>query len=184
MRGSSGRRGEYLYRDTTRIEKSGECCQDTVHAENIENQIVQWLRSVLANIVINENDVSTSEQIAKVQSRYDRVKTLFIADQIDNEIYVNEKERYENGLALLQKTDNDAIITSALEIQSKISEWQRLTDLEKRRLLQVSAEAVYIKGSVLVGVQPTFALLPLTTLANEEIRVGNSGPDGDRTRGA
>jgi len=67
-----------------------------------------------------------------------------------------------------------------LELQSKISEWQRLTDLEKRRLLQITAEAVYIKGSVLVGVQPTFALLPLTTLANEEIRVGNSGPDGDR----
>ncbi len=182
MRGSSGRRGEYLYRDTTRIEKSGECCQDTVHAENIENQIVQWLRSVLANIVINENDVSTSEQIAKVQSRYDRVKTLFIADQIDNEIYVNEKERYEAGLDLLRKTDNDAIMTSALEIQSKLAKWQRLTDLEKRRLLQISAEAVYIKGSVLVGIQPTFALLPLTTLANEEIRVGISGPDGIRTR--
>jgi len=73
-----------------------------------------------------------------------------------------------------------AIITSALELQSKISEWQRLTDLEKRRLLQITAEAVYIKGSVLVGMQPTFALLPLTTLANEEIRVGSSGPDGDR----
>ena len=180
MRGSSGRRGEYYYRDTTRIEKSGDCCQNTVHAENIENQVVQWLRSVSANIVITEKDVSTGVQIAKVQSRYDRAKTLFIAGQIDNEIYVNEKERYENGIALLRKKDNDAIITSALELQSKISEWQRLTDLEKRRLLQISAEAVYIKGSVLVGVQPTFALLPLTTLANEEIRVGSSGPDGDR----
>ncbi len=82
----------------------------------------------------------------------------------------------------MQKKDNNAIMAFALEIQSKLAKWQRLTDFEKRRLLQMTAEAVYIKGSVLVGVQPTFALLPLTTLANEEIRVGNSGPDGIRTR--
>jgi hypothetical protein len=82
----------------------------------------------------------------------------------------------------LQKKDNNAIMTFALEIRSKLARWQRLTNLEKRRLLQIVAEAVYIKGSVLVGVQPTFALLPLTTLTNEKIRVGSSGPDGIRTR--
>jgi site-specific DNA recombinase len=182
MRGSSARRGEYLYRDTTRIEKSGKCCQDTVHAEIIEDKVAQWLVSELAGITIKATDLSLSEQSEKIQSRYDRAKTLFIADQIEKEFYESEKERYENGLALLQKKDNNAIMTFALEIRSKLARWQRLTNLEKRRLLQIAAEAVYIKGSVLVGVQPTFALLPLTTLTNEKIRVGSSGPDGIRTR--
>jgi hypothetical protein len=40
---------------------------------------------------------------------------------------------------------------------------QQWAPFEKRRLLLLTAEAVYIKGRVLVGVQPTFTLLPLTT---------------------
>jgi hypothetical protein len=57
---------------------------------------------------------------------------------------------------------------------------QQWAPFEKRRLL--TAEAVYIKGSVLVGVQPTFTLLPLTTMVERmEKVVSSSVPTGFET---
>jgi len=176
MRGSMGKR-EYYYRDTTQIEKSGNCPQCTVRAEYIEGQVVDWLKRVFKQKLIDEEYIATGEQLERIQSRYNRAKDLYIAGHIDRDVYDAEKVRYESTIQPLHKNSNAAIITLLQEMRSKLTKWSKQSLLEKRRLLQIAAEAVYIQGSVLVGVQPTFALLPLTTTMDRAEMVGNSGPD-------
>ena len=81
----------------------------------------------------------------------------------------------------LHEKTNSANMTSYREMKNKLSKWQTLPNLEKRRLLQESTEAVYILESALIGVQPTISLFPLIQSSKLE-RVGNCGPDGIRTR--
>ena len=181
MRGSSGK-GRHYYRDATRIEKNNECPQCTVRAETIEVKVVDLLRRILSNQSVDDAYSIDENQLEKIQRRYNRVKELYIAGQVDRELYDLEKERYENTVQPLQENNNTAIITSLKKMRCQFAEWQEQAPVEKRRLLQFVAEAVYIKGSVLVGMQPTLALLPLT----HQVDIGevfcNSGPDGIRTR--
>ena len=58
---------------------------------------------------------------------------------------------------------------------------QQWAPFEKRRLLLLTAEAVYIKGSVLVGVQPDFTLLPLITMVDRMEKVVGCLPTGCET---
>ncbi len=182
MRGSAAKTGMFYYRDTTQIEKSGSCPQCRVRAEPIEEQVVNWLRRVVQQKSVDKEYAANEEQLEKIQSRYNRVKDLYIVGQIDKDAYDGEKLRYEIAIQPLQKNTNTAIITSLQEMRFKLVKWHKQSLLEKRRLLQFAAEAVYIKGSVLVGVQPTSALLPLTTRMDRAEMVGNCGPDGIRTR--
>ncbi len=182
MRGSMGKPDIFYYRDTTRIEKSGNCPQCRVRAEHIEEQVVTWLKQVLNQKWVKEEYIANDEQIEKIETRYNRAKDLYLAGQIDKDAYDAEKLRYENAVQPLHKNSNTAIITSLQEMRCKLATWRKQPLLEKRRLLQFAAEAVYIKGSVLVGVQPTSALLPLTTRMDRAEMVGNCGPDGFRSR--
>jgi hypothetical protein len=182
MRGSMGKPGMFYYRDATQIEKSGSCPQCRVKAEHIEEQAVNWLRRVVQQKSIDENYATNEEQLEKIQLRYNRAKDLYIAGQIDKDLYEAEKLKYENALQPLRKNDSTAIITLLHEMRSSLTAWHRLKPIEKRRLLQIAAEAVYIQGSVLVGVLPTSSLLPLTTNVDWGEMVCNSGPDGIRTR--
>ena len=175
MRGSSGPRQTYYYRDTTRIEKSGECPEHPVRAEVIEEQALVWLQGVFRNQTVLDRYVEDTNQVKKIEARYNRVKALYISEQIEEEIYLSEKARYEKNISPLREKDNNAIMASLFEMRSKLFAWQRLTHIEKRRLLQLVAEAVYIKGSVLVAVQPTIALLPFTTQIIGDDEVSNSG---------
>ena len=63
------------------------------------------------------------------------------------------------------------------EMQCKLAAWQKISYLEKRKLLQLAAEAVFLTGSVLVGVQPTFTLIPLIQ-SSDSRGVSTGGPDG------
>ncbi len=121
-------------------------------------------------------------EIERIQTRYNRAKDLYIAGQLDKDMYDAEKLRYENTIQPLRKNSNTAIITLLQEMRYKLTRWHKQSLFEKRRLLQFAAEAVYRKGSVLVGVQPTSALLPLTTKVDWGEMIGNCGPDGRGAR--
>jgi len=181
MRGSSGK-DHYYYRDTTHVEKSGSCPQCTVRADAVEDQMITWLNTVFQNRLLYESHVTDDQQALKIQKRYNRVKELYISGQIEKDLYDVEKSKYENTIQTLRENDNTAIIALFKNMRCQLANWQQEAPIEKRRLLQLVAEAVYIKGSVLVGVQPTLSLLPLTTMVDRVEKVCNSGPDGIRTR--
>ena len=109
------------------------------------------------------------------------MKELYISGQIEKDAYDVEKSKYENTIQTLRENDNTAIIALFKNMRCQLANWQQEAPIEKRRLLQLVIEAVYIKGSVLVGVQPTFSLLPLTTMV-DRVEVCTGGPDGLRTR--
>jgi len=178
MRGSMGKPGMFYYRDTTQIEKSGSCPQCRVRAEYIEEQVVNWLRGVVQQKSIDEEYAVDEEQLGKLQARYNRAKDLYIAGQIDKDLYDAETSRYENAVQPLRKNDSTAIITLLHEMRSGLTAWHKRKPIEKRRLLQIATEAVYIKGSVLVGLQPTFSLLPLTTSVDWGEMVVTAVPTG------
>jgi hypothetical protein len=182
MRGSSGK-DHYYYRDTTHIEKSGNCPQCTVRADAVEDQMIAWLNAALQNRLLDETPLSDDQQPIKIEERYNRVKELYISGQIEKDLYEAEKSKYENTIQTLRENDNTAIIALCKEMRCQLADWQQQAPIEKRRLLQLATEAVFIKGSVLVGVQPTFSLLPLTTMV-DRVEVCIGGPDGIRTGGA
>ena len=57
----------YYYRDTTRIEKSGECPQGPVRAEEIEEQVLAWLRTIFDNQTMLEQYSVDTNQIKKIE---------------------------------------------------------------------------------------------------------------------
>jgi site-specific DNA recombinase len=182
MRGSSGRKEYYYYRDTTNIEKSGNCPQRTIRAYDVEDQMITWLNGIFQNRLLDEEHITDDQHAEKIQERYNRVKELYISGQIEKDLYEIERSKYEDAFQTLRENDNTAIIALFKEMRCQLENWQQQAPIEKRRLLQLAAEAVYIKGSVLVGVQPTSSLLPLTTMVDRVEKVCNSGPDGIRTR--
>jgi hypothetical protein len=184
MRGSSNAKGIYYYRDATHLDRSGECPQYTVHAEPIERQVVTWLQNTLSDSSLDEKQEMDEDAIHKLRSRFERVKELYVVGEMDKESYALEKEKYEQATAPLQENGSSAIITSIKEMRSKLSAWQRLTPIEKKRLLQVTTEAVFIQGSVLVGLQPTLSLFPFIQVGQKTRMMCNSGPDEYRNRGA
>jgi DNA invertase Pin-like site-specific DNA recombinase len=181
MRGSGGQHGTHYYRDATRIEKSGSCSQMPVRATAIEDQVAQWLRSELSNQTYREVHLKGNEALHKLKARYNRAKELFISGQLERSEYEVEKEKFEYSSKHLHKNENHAILTLLELMQCKLAAWQEISHFEKRKLLQLVAEAVFLTGSVLVGVQPTFALIPLIN-SSGSWRVSTSGPDGIRTR--
>jgi site-specific DNA recombinase len=181
MRGSSGGRGHHYYRDTTRIEKSGVCHQMPIRATVIEDQVVDWLRKILDRQSFTETQTNHKIALQKLQERYNRVKELFISGQLERSEYELEKEKFEQACVPLQDISDSAIIALLDDMQCKLTAWQKLQHLEKRKLLQLVAEAVFLTGSVLVGVQPTLTLIPLINSSGSR-RVSTGGPDGIRTR--
>lgn len=103
MRGSMGKQGLFYYRDTTQIEKSGNCHQCRVPAEHIEGQVVTWLKRVLEQKWLEQEYIANDEQMERIQSSYNRVLDSYISGQIDRDYYDAEKLRYENAVRPLHK---------------------------------------------------------------------------------
>lgn len=181
MRGSSGPRGHHYYRDTTRIEKSSECSQMPIRASVIEEQVMEWLQKIFKRQSYVQDHASSAIMLQKIQQRYNRARELFIAGQLERNEYEIEKEKFEHASSHLSSLHNDATMALLEEMKCKLISWQKISYLEKRKLLQLSTEAVFITGSVLVGVQPTFTLIPLIQSSDSK-SVSTCGPDGIRTR--
>ncbi len=181
MRGSSATHGYHYYRDTTRIEKSGICSQMPIRATLVEDQVADLLRSILEHQSYKEDQFDNSITLQKLQQRYNRARELFISGHLERNEYDLEKEKFERSSSLLQENSNSATLALLEEMQCKLTAWQKISYLEKRKLLQLTTEAVFLTGSVIVGIQPTFTLLPLTKSSNIR-RVSTCGPDGIRTR--
>lgn len=166
MRGSSSSTGIYHYRDATRLDKSGECSQKGIRADRIEKKLIDWLNKVLSNTTVDEKYSRDEMALQKAQSRFERVKELYVSGEMEQEGYLQEKEKYESLKIPLQETGLDAIIPSIQVARNKFSAWQSLTPIETKRLLKTMIKAVFVQGSVLVAIQPTSALLPFTQVDN------------------
>ncbi len=178
MRGSSdGTGNNHYYRDSTQLEKLAECPQRTVKAIEIETQFLNWLRQTLENEAVFNQFKDQQNALEQAQIRYNRARDLYLAGQFSKAELEVEQIRYESLEKGLQENGQDAIISSVTHMRRVIVAWDLLTALSKKRLFRIAAETVYVRDSVLLGVEPISALLPFTGKG-----ICNSGPDGVRTR--
>ncbi len=178
MRGSSdGKNINFYYRDSTRLEKLGECPQCTLKAEKIEAQFLTWLRQTLDNETVLNQLQDQQNGLEQAQIRYNRARDLYLAGQLSKTEFEAEQIRYENLEKHLQENELGAIMPYVTNMRRKLDAWENLTTIERKRLFLLAAETVYVRDSVLFGVEPVSALLPFTGKG-----FCNSGPDGIRTR--
>ena len=171
FRGSSTKKRRY-YRDASRVEYYGSCKQPNLRAEDIEKQILDWLQQQFTSPDVQKKLNAQSEVFQKIKLREKRAKGLYLAGEITERKYQEERKRCETLLSPLQEIKPDAKMALLTSIQSRLAEWKNLSTVKQKRLLQGSVEAVFVRGNALVAIQPTIASLPLL---GEGCK---SGPDG------
>lgn len=138
MRGSSSCQGKkHYYRDTTHIEKSGECPQCTLPAEVIETEFLNWLRTTLANEAALEQIQAQQASLQEIQLRYERARNLYLAGQLNKKEYDVEEIRHANGTKPLQENEFGASIASFTKMRQSIAVWHDLSTTEQKRLFRM-----------------------------------------------
>ena len=196
MRATSvnGGRDRY-YRDTTRLERLGECDQPNVPAEHIEAQVVHWLASLqlppdwrerarrLVLSLKEQENLAQQEQVLRL--RLERLKELYLAGDISREEYQQEKRRTNGALANLVPGELSAILGVGELLANFSQKWEEAKSLQKKHeLLRGAVAGARVKGYRLVAVHVTQPLYPLITkVVGPLLGEGDpghclSGPDG------
>jgi len=157
MRGSASGTGKRYYRDASQIERTGKCRQPLAAADNIEQQVVNFLRIQLAEIDIAAIIQQRQLQQEQSQARYQRAQQLYLDGDINRDQYLAEKEQHEKLEKAWKITTPDETISSGDKLYKNLVEWNRILPTEKKRLLQGSVEAVFVREGALVGMQPSLA---------------------------
>ena len=171
FRGSTARETKY-YRDSSRIDHYGNCQQKSLKATEIESRIAVWLEKKLSVPGLEDELNIQAELVIKLQDRYTRAKELYLSGELNRESFQTEKQHYESLITPLQKKKTSVTIALLKNTQSQLAVWKNLSNTKRKRLLQLSLEAVFVRDNALVAIQPTVALLPLL---GEGCK---SGPDG------
>jgi len=173
MRGSSTN-GRRYYRDATKIEHKGACPQGLVREAEIERQVVEILRAMLAAAGVTTDEEAKQ---AAAAARWQRAQELYLLGEIGRERYQAERVRYEKQKTPLRKTTSGARIPYRSEYAHLLEDavWDRTLPEKKKRLLQLAIEAVYLRGNTVVGIQPTIAFLPPSRLGAAGCTSGDDG---------
>jgi site-specific DNA recombinase len=134
MRGSSAKGSHYYYRDSTNIEKIGDCPQHSVRAEIIDEQFLAWLRETLKDQSELERMEAQQNMLEQAENRYGRAQELYLGGQLLKPAFEAEAIRYELAKKTLQENDQGAMITQVKEIQRKLAGWDNFTRLNRKRL--------------------------------------------------
>ncbi len=180
MRGvSNGYRRYYV--DGNQRDKSCHCPQKTIYAEEFEKQFLDWINGIFENINLEE-DIQ-NEAVAKIQEkRLNRSKDLFLLGEIDYASFVAEKKRTDDIKEALHVIEARSIIKFVQESKSQLLDWEHLSQLKRKRLLQGLVATAYVRESAFVAAQPTFAFQPTVASQSQGLRACNSGEGGIRTR--
>jgi DNA invertase Pin-like site-specific DNA recombinase len=177
MRGVSST-GIRYYRDASRIEKTCDCPQVSVRADEIEGSLVKILQEIV-DYSLSYGEIRTSNaNLQKAETRYERAKELYMQDEMTREAFQDEKERYEKAQKSLQYANPNAIIALCSSLQPGFKGWESTLPIERKKLLRTAVRAAYLRGHALVGLTPTDVFMPLA-----QEKLCNCGEGGIRTRG-
>ena len=172
---SEGRR---YYRDSSLIDRTHTCQQKSVRANELELQLLSWLRDNSYNWQNSSEIFNQQQKEQEAESRMERAKELYIAGEITREMFTEEKNRYEKTLNSLQNTNINATMTLAQDILTGLDAWDRTLPTERKKLLRMAIRAAFIRGDAFVALQPTEAFSPLV-----EQKSCSCGEGGIRTHG-
>lgn len=172
FRGTSGKKGNYYYRDNTQIDHTGTCAQPLLRAAVIESKLMSVVREILTSYLAHHQAAHTKEQFELADARWQRARMLFLAGELEREAYEREKNTREILEKSLQGLSLDAII--AVHQELKKPDENGYDPLNTKKQLRLTLEAAWVQEHALVAIQVAPLLLPYIELG------GKSGPDGDR----
>jgi DNA invertase Pin-like site-specific DNA recombinase len=186
MWGFAANQGIRYYRDSTRAERRGECEQMTVHAEEVEDQVVDllrrcrlpddWEERIVEFLHPPDDRAEVREQEHRWQERLARAQELYLAGDISRDRYLEEKWAAQIALTSLHPVPKDVMMAAGSYLQDFDRLWSEAHSYpDKARLLRVAVAAAFVKGRSLVALQPTESFFPL-------MHYCWSGSDGIRTR--
>lgn len=187
MRGQTGCRGYRYYICPTRGQRTGNCPQRGIRAERLEKQLHQallqielpedWQDNLLRTQGIDPEELA--RQRAELKGRLARAKELYLAGDLDQTAYEAEKLDFKFKLARLRNPQIDDIISANKKLRQLQAEWNELTNLKKKKLLQGLVAAVYAQGLDLCLAQATQSAFPLLKQASGSEACFYSGSDGN-----
>lgn len=83
--------GRRYYRDVTHIEHIGECPQSLLVAENIENQVADYLRKSVQDTDLDTRMKNVQRQIEEAETRFDRAKELYLIGELCRDRFEAER---------------------------------------------------------------------------------------------
>ncbi len=121
MRGLSSN-GRRYYRDLTRIDHCGECDQPTLKAEEIEQQVydfissltlpADWKEQVEAAMLSDEEKAQIDQRQEALEVRWERATELYLEGSLSREQFQEERIRHQIGVTTLHPAEIDDIITA------------------------------------------------------------------------
>lgn len=187
MRGQTGSNGKRYYLCPTRTQRTGDCPQPGIPAEQLEEQLHQALLAIelpenWQDNLLREQGIDPAEvarQKTQLEQRLARAKELYLAGDLEQAAYEAERHSFKFKLANLQSEQIGDIITANKKLRQLQTEFGTLTNFKKKKLLQSTLAAVYAQGLKLRSAQPTQLAFPLLKQASlfEEICFYN-GSDG------
>jgi site-specific DNA recombinase len=140
MRAISSNRGIRYYQCSSRIQHLG-CAQPMVRAAQIEAQVVSYLQAFLvsdeelAEITASLYPPGSQERVAqeeqRLRARLARASELYLAGDISQERYRQEKWACQEGLANLRPAGIDAIIGAVPYLTKLIRGWEVASPRQK-----------------------------------------------------
>lgn len=152
------------------------CTHRAIDAVNAEGQIAEllatiqipddWQTAVLQMLQDGPHDLEAERR--KIETRLERLRRLFIMQDIDEAEYTRERDSLSAQLGTLTPPQ-EVDVQKAAELLSDFGAvWQAANDGERRDLLRVMLDAVYLDAEAgqVTAIQPKPELAPLLSLAH------------------
>jgi site-specific DNA recombinase len=177
--------GVRQYQDKTRVQHTGDCTQETVKAEEVEEQVAQYLASfhlpsnwredVAARLYSAEDREAMEREEQAIQARMERLVELYLAGDVDRTHYEREKRICYDRLADLRPAGYSAIMEAGGTLEHFEHLWSTGSALEQKKLLRSAVAAALIRGKLVRAVQLTEAFYPFVPYRNGR-NYGSDGP--------
>ena len=172
-------RGIRYYRDVAQIEHLCDCHQPIVRAEQIEQQITDYLLGNLKPLGDPRDLAKAQASLTAAETRFERAQALYLAGEIERADYEAERARLADSKQGLTSVTSGAILAFSVSVVDQIQHWAQTLPIEQKRLIQSVVESVFVRGDTVVAVQPTPVSMPL--LQSEHVVAAVPTPVGSVT---
>jgi DNA invertase Pin-like site-specific DNA recombinase len=166
----------HVYKCSGRIERRDMCSQPSPKAIPLEKQVASLLKKAIQAWEKSVKPGKVALDVEEAEAQLQRAQELYIRGEVTKEVVEREKERVENLVQPLQELNFTATLPLVKKLQPALANWSKVTTIEQKRLLRSALEAIFVRETAIVALQPTFAFLPVLKALQEES--GKSGPDG------
>ena len=123
---------------------------------------------------------NVQRQIEEAETRFDRAKELYLIGELCRDRFEAERIRKEDIAGHLRSIQPNAILSRIDTIRQHVDQWDRILPIEKKRLLRLALETVFIRDNALWEINPTVAylsVLPVLSRGRENrgVAAGTTG---------